>query len=97
LSTFANEMATSAMILGMNQNTICGHMSQRGFLGLVTSKSLVLIDELGRGTAPREGVGISHAIAESLVSIKVRDETQLYHKLTYYCSSVSSSLQRLNI
>ncbi|CAK5271911.1 unnamed protein product, partial [Mycena citricolor] len=50
LSTFANEMATSAMILG-----------------LATSKSLVIVDELGRGTSPREGVGISHAIAEALI------------------------------
>ncbi|KAI3621717.1 hypothetical protein WG66_016688 [Moniliophthora roreri] len=53
LSTFASEMATSAMILG-----------------LATPKSLVIIDELGRGTSPREGVGISHAIAEGLIEQK---------------------------
>ncbi|KAF7321085.1 MutS 4 [Mycena chlorophos] len=53
LSTFASEMATSAMILG-----------------LATPRSLVIIDELGRGTAPREGVGISHAIAEGLIQSK---------------------------
>ncbi|KAI0932941.1 hypothetical protein AcW2_001415 [Taiwanofungus camphoratus] len=54
LSTFANEMASSAMILG-----------------IATSNSLILIDEVGRGTSPREGVGISHAIAESLIKLKV--------------------------
>lgn len=54
LSTFANEMASSAMILGM-----------------ATSDSLVLIDEVGRGTSPLEGVGISHAIAESLIKTRV--------------------------
>ena len=54
LSTFSNEMASAAMILG-----------------LATSDSLVIIDELGRGTSPCEGVGISHAIAESLIGIKV--------------------------
>ena len=41
-------------------------------VGLATPSSLVLIDELGRGTSPREGVGISHAIAEALIAAKVR-------------------------
>jgi DNA mismatch repair ATPase MutS len=54
LSTFANEMASIAMILG-----------------LASSQSLVLIDELGRATSPKEGVGISHAIAEELIKLKV--------------------------
>ncbi|KAJ7079998.1 muts domain V-domain-containing protein [Mycena belliarum] len=53
LSTFASEMASSAMILG-----------------LASPRSLILIDELGRGTSPREGVGISHAIAEGLIELK---------------------------
>ncbi|KAJ6554549.1 muts domain V-domain-containing protein [Mycena capillaripes] len=53
LSTFASEMASSAMILG-----------------LASPQSLILIDELGRGTSPREGVGISHAIAEGLIQLK---------------------------
>ncbi|EJU01521.1 hypothetical protein DACRYDRAFT_89247 [Dacryopinax primogenitus] len=53
LSTFAQEMATSAMILGM-----------------ATENSLILVDELGRGTSPHEGIGICHALAEEMIQSK---------------------------
>lgn len=33
---------------------------------------LVLVDELGRGTSPEEGVGIAHALAEEIIKSKVR-------------------------
>jgi len=53
LSTFAEEMSSSAMLLGLS-----------------TRYTLLLIDELGRGTSPREGLGISYAISEQLVTMK---------------------------
>lgn len=41
-----------------------------GILSLVTADSLVVIDELGRGTSPIEGTAIAHAIAEELIRSK---------------------------
>lgn len=35
-------------------------------------RCLVIIDELGRGTSPVEGVGIAHALAEEVIKSKVR-------------------------
>ncbi|KDE08921.1 hypothetical protein MVLG_01015 [Microbotryum lychnidis-dioicae p1A1 Lamole] len=55
LSTFASEMNTMAMIAGALK--ICG-------------QCLVIIDELGRGTSPEEGVGIAHALAETIIESK---------------------------
>ncbi|BGO91790.1 MutS protein msh4 [Rhodotorula toruloides] len=57
LSTFASEMATMSMILAALQ----AHEGRR---------CLVIVDELGRGTSPEEGVGIAFAIAEEIIRSK---------------------------
>ncbi|GEM09965.1 DNA mismatch repair protein MSH4 [Rhodotorula toruloides] len=54
LSTFASEMVTMSMILAALQ----AHEGRR---------CLVIVDELGRGTSPEEGVGIAFAIAEEII------------------------------
>ncbi|GAA5958826.1 hypothetical protein JCM8115_000366 [Rhodotorula mucilaginosa] len=57
LSTFASEMTTMSMILG----TLKAHEGRT---------CLVIVDELGRGTSPDEGLGIAHAIAEEIIKTK---------------------------
>ncbi|GJN90862.1 hypothetical protein Rhopal_003876-T1 [Rhodotorula paludigena] len=57
LSTFASEMTTMSMIL----SALGAHEARN---------CLVLVDELGRGTSPVEGVGIAHAVAEEIIKSK---------------------------
>jgi len=55
LSTFSSEMKTLSGIL--SSLAVCNN-------------SLVIIDELGRGTSPLEGVGIAHAFSEEIIKAK---------------------------
>lgn len=36
-----------------------------------SNRSLIIIDELGRGTSAEEGIGICHSVCEFLISLKV--------------------------
>lgn len=52
-------------------------------LSLASPATLILIDELGRGTSPLEGLGIAHAVSEALS--KTRATTFFashFHQLT---------------
>lgn len=92
MSTFAEEMSSSAMILGFPFHMqSCTCMLKTVFIqGLSSAASLVLIDELGRGTSPREGLGISHAIAECLIRTKVCEFSHpFYRELTAYVYQAS--------
>ncbi|GAA5887912.1 hypothetical protein JCM6882_000800 [Rhodosporidiobolus microsporus] len=75
LSTFASEMSTMAMILSAlslppssdSEGEGEGKEGERGKGG---RGCLVIVDELGRGTSPEEGVGIAHAVAEEIIKSK---------------------------
>ncbi|MBW0473963.1 hypothetical protein O181_013678 [Austropuccinia psidii MF-1] len=55
LSTFSSEMKTMSGIL----STLT-----------VSTKALIIIDELGRGTSPLEGIGLAHAFSEEIIRAK---------------------------
>ncbi|XP_039522600.1 mutS protein homolog 4 isoform X2 [Pimephales promelas] len=54
-----------------NSSTFMVEMKEVSYIIHNTSKkSLIIIDELGRGTSPEEGIGICHSICEFLISTK---------------------------
>jgi DNA mismatch repair protein MutS len=56
--------------ISKNQSTFMVEMQETAkFLFQATNKSLVLVDELGRGTSPSEGFVIAQAVLEQLANI----------------------------
>uniref|UniRef100_A0A8C6WBT6 DNA mismatch repair protein n=1 Tax=Nannospalax galili TaxID=1026970 RepID=A0A8C6WBT6_NANGA len=54
-----------------NSSTFMKEMKEVAYiLHNANDKSLILIDELGRGTNTEEGIGISYAVCENLLSLK---------------------------
>lgn len=65
-----------------------------------TSKSFVIVDEIGRGTTPSEGSAIAFACLCHLYKVnksrtlfathfhKITDWTRSYNKIGYYCTDI---------
>jgi len=72
--------------LSQGQSTFFVEMSELAYiLNNATSKSLVILDEIGRGTSTYDGLSIAWAAAEYLLSDRLRARTLFathYHEMT---------------
>ncbi|MBQ9511468.1 MAG: DNA mismatch repair protein MutS [Clostridia bacterium] len=72
--------------LAMGQSTFMTEMSEVAYiLAHATAKSLIIYDEIGRGTSTFDGMSIARAVAEFTLSKKVGAKTLFathYHELT---------------
>ncbi len=86
--------------LAMGQSTFFVEMSELAYiLNTATSKSLVILDEIGRGTSTYDGLSIAWAVVEHLCNADIHIRTLFathYHELTVLEESVSG-IVNLNV
>jgi DNA mismatch repair protein MutS2 len=75
--------------IAQNLSTFSSHMSQIiRIMGAVDSHSLILLDELGAGTDPKEGTALGIAVLEHLASLRAKTVvTTHYGELKYFAST----------
>ena len=74
-------------------------MKRRASLNNISDRSLILLDEIGRGTSTYDGISIAWAIAEFLHESKARPKTLFathYHELNDM-SSTYSRIKNFNV
>ena len=86
--------------LAMGQSTFFVEMSELAYiLNTATEKSLVILDEIGRGTSTYDGLSIAYAVVMNLTASGHRIRTLFathYHELTDLAESVSG-VKNLNV
>jgi len=86
--------------LAQGQSTFFVEMSELAYiLNTATEKSLVILDEIGRGTSTYDGLSIAYAAAEYLCKVKNQVRTLFathYHELTVLEDSLPG-LHNLNV
>lgn len=79
--------------LGRGQSTFMVEMTELAeILRLATGRSLILLDEIGRGTSTYDGLSIAEAVLEDLATRSERPLTMFathYHELTAFSESFS--------
>ena len=86
--------------LSMGQSTFFVEMSELAYiLNTATPKSLIILDEIGRGTSTYDGLSIAWAVVEHLTDPKLRARTLFathYHELTALEGTVKG-VKNLNV
>ena len=86
--------------LSMGQSTFFVEMSELAYiLNTATPRSLIILDEIGRGTSTYDGLSIAWAVVEHLTDPKLKARTLFathYHELTALEGSVKG-VKNLNV